>query len=83
MSDKRESIVQSIARIVKHRKSEIDEGNIILATVEVVYSDILDLGTFGTMEVTLQPSEIVIPDIPLNAHPNNDGTTGGNQRGAN
>lgn len=72
----KESIAQSIARIVKHRKSEIDEGNIILATVEVVYSDILDLDTFGTMEVTLQPSEIVIPDIPLNAHLNNDGTTG-------
>jgi protein-tyrosine-phosphatase len=74
--DNRESIAQSIARIVKHRKSEIDEGNIIIATVKEVYSDILDLDTFGTMDVILQPSEIEIPEIQLNAHVNNDGTTG-------
>lgn len=71
-----ESIAQSIARIVKHRKSEIDEGNVVLATVEAVYSDVLDLDTFGTMEVLLQPSEITIPDVPLNTHLNNDGTVG-------
>lgn len=74
--DNRESIAQSIARIVKHRKSEIDEGNIIIATVKEVYSDILELDTFGTMDVILQPSEIEIPEIQLNAHVNNDGTTG-------
>ncbi len=72
----KESIRQSVARIVKYSKSEIDEGNILLATVERVYTDVLDLNTFGTMSVTIQPSGIVIPDIPLNAHVNNDGSTG-------
>ena len=71
----KESIRQSIARIVRYSKSEIDEGNIILATVDDVFSDVLDTATFGTMNVTLQPSEVQIPSIPLNAHINDDGST--------
>tara|TARA_R110000744_G_scaffold7342_7_gene25381 strand:- start:6137 stop:7087 length:951 start_codon:yes stop_codon:yes gene_type:complete len=76
MRDAKKSIVDSLARIMKFNYKEIAEDQIILARVVTVYSDILDPETFGTMDCYDEKNKIEIPDIPLNAHINDDGTSG-------
>ena len=74
--DAKKSIADSISRIIKFNYKEIAEDQIILARVVTVYSDILDPDTFGTMDCYDEVNKIEVPDVPLNAHINDDETVG-------
>ena len=72
----KKSIADSLTRIIKYNHKDIIEDQIILARVVTVYSDILDTDTFGTMDCYDERGQIDIIDVPLNAHINDDGTSG-------
>ena len=74
--DAKQSIADSISRIIKFNYKEVAEDQIILARVVTVYSDILDPDTFGTMDCYDEVNKIEVPDVPLNAHINDDETVG-------
>ena len=74
--DAKKSIADSISRIIKFNYKEVAEDQIILARVVTVYSDILDPDTFGTMDCYDEVNKIEVPDVPLNAHINDDETVG-------
>jgi hypothetical protein len=76
MATGKNSIADSLATIIKHKYAEISDDDILICTVSVTYSDLLSEDQFGTMDVIDNKTNVLIPDIPLNAHINDDGTTG-------
>jgi len=72
----KKSIADSLTRIIKYNYKDIAEDQIIVARVVSVNSDILVPDTFGTMDCYDEKNQIDIFEVPLNAHINDDGTTG-------
>lgn len=70
------SIRKSILRIAEQGFDDISGDLIIVATVKETFSDVADLDTFGTMTCFDNKSKIEVSDVPLNAHINDDGSTG-------
>jgi hypothetical protein len=70
------SIADSLTRIIKLNYKDVSEDQIVVARVVTVYSDILNPDLFGTMDCYDEKNQIDIFDVPLNAHINDDGTSG-------